>query len=240
MSSILKALRKLEEEKRGGKLAAPDLRVDQGQSTRKRGLLLPTVTGGVLGAVIMGLLFFWVVDQKDPVPTGPADAVVKKTPPEVLRTDTATAVPKQPKGPSTQPGAAFSERAEDVVTSTVAHPTPVPAPQIKSVPIPAAKSPPASKDEQPSQSTVKKGEYRAVRQAASLPESSQKLPAGVVLAVTEVFYQEDAANSMAVVNDLPVMVGTFVDAAVVSDIRPDHVIFTIDGEKYSVPLAGSH
>jgi len=28
MSSILKALRKLEEEKRGGKLEAPDLRVD--------------------------------------------------------------------------------------------------------------------------------------------------------------------------------------------------------------------
>ena len=42
---------------------------------------------------------------------------------------------------------------------------------------------------------------------------------------------------MAVVNDLPVMVGSHVDAAVVTEIRTDQVLFEIDGKVYSVSAA---
>jgi hypothetical protein len=66
-----------------------------------------------------------------------------------------------------------------------------------------------------------------------LPQQTVALPDGIRLNVTEIFYQ-DAVNSMAVVNDLPVMVGSHVDAAVVTEIRTDRVLFEIDGKVYSV------
>ena len=236
MSSILKALRKLEEEKRGGQLAAPDLRVDQGQSVGKRGLLLPMVTGSLIGAVAMGMFLIWAIVQKDPVPTGHAAATKKNNPPAPLQAVTATALTSPSKEPTWAAGAAVPESAGDVVTTTVTRPAP--APRLKAAPDPAVISPPAGKDPQPSQSAVTTREHRVASTAAVLSEPSQTLPAGVVLAVTEVFCQENAANSMAVVNDLPVMVGTYVDTAVVTDIRPDQVLFAIEGETFAVPLAG--
>ena len=78
MSSILKALRKLEEEKRGGKLEAPDLRVDQGQSAAVGKSLLPLIVGVVLGALVVGLIFFW--------PTGTPQK------PDVMQSVTPTAL----------------------------------------------------------------------------------------------------------------------------------------------------
>jgi hypothetical protein len=60
------------------------------------------------------------------------------------------------------------------------------------------------------------------------------LPKGLILQVTEIFYQDDSANSMAVVNDLPVMVGTQVESAVVSEIQPDRVIFKVGDKTYSI------
>ena len=66
-----------------------------------------------------------------------------------------------------------------------------------------------------------------------LPPETVALPDGIRLNVTEIFYQ-DAVNSMAVVNDLPVMVGSHVDSAVVTEIRADRVLFEIDGKVYPV------
>ena len=70
----------------------------------------------------------------------------------------------------------------------------------------------------------------------SLPVKARPLPVGASLKVTEVFYQDDPANSMAVVNDLPVMIGTFVDSAVVLEIRSDKVVFKIGDDSYDVPV----
>ena len=78
-------------------------------------------------------------------------------------------------------------------------------------------------------------------QSAPLPDNpisrSGKLPIGVELLVSEIFYSEDPNNSMAVVNDLPVMVGSFVETAEVKEILADSVRFDIQGTIYSVPLA---
>jgi hypothetical protein len=60
------------------------------------------------------------------------------------------------------------------------------------------------------------------------------LPDGISLLVSEIFYQQDSANSMAVVNDLPVMVGSQVDSAVVAEILPDSVVFKIGDKTYAV------
>ncbi|NIP49927.1 MAG: hypothetical protein GWO30_08070, partial [Gammaproteobacteria bacterium] len=56
MSSILKAIRKAEDEKRAGDSVAPDLMVDHGQSTpqKKQTFMFPMVAGVVVGAVLVG------------------------------------------------------------------------------------------------------------------------------------------------------------------------------------------
>jgi hypothetical protein len=60
-----------------------------------------------------------------------------------------------------------------------------------------------------------------------------QLPAGIRLQVSEIYYQGDL-NSMAVVNDLPVMVGSHIDSALVTEIQADRVLFEIDGEVFTV------
>jgi len=67
----------------------------------------------------------------------------------------------------------------------------------------------------------------------NLPGEVAMLPDGISLIVTEIFYQ-DAVNSMAVVNDLPVMVGSHIDSAVITAIDVDRVLFEIDGNVYAV------
>ena len=72
--------------------------------------------------------------------------------------------------------------------------------------------------------------------AVTAPTVSSELPDGISLLVTEIFFQKDSDNSMAVVNDLPVMIGTYVDSAVVTEIRPDRVLFKLGGKTYTVTV----
>ena len=60
MSSILKALRKIEEEKRVANHAAPDLRMDQGNPGQKPRPYLPLAAGIALGAVCVSLFSLWL------------------------------------------------------------------------------------------------------------------------------------------------------------------------------------
>ena len=93
MSSILKALRKLEEEKRGGKLEAPDLQVDQGRPDTTGRPFIPLLIGAVLGILLIGLFFLWPIGSQDwldllqgesPVPAAPAVAPVQPLPQAVV------------------------------------------------------------------------------------------------------------------------------------------------------------
>ena len=220
MSSILKALRKLEEEKRGGKLEAPDLRVDQGQSVAASKSLLPLIVGVVLGALIVGLIFFWptgtpqkpdVVQSETPTALSPVIEPPVASPQVVTDLPPApqTAKPLQVTTAPAKPEASVTPVVSEPVVSRPVHMTPAPADIAK----PAA----------PVEVVVQQ----------ELPPETVALPDGIRLNVTEIFYQ-DAVNSMAVVNDLPVMVGSHVDAAVVTEIRADRVLFEIDGKVYSV------
>lgn len=219
MSSILKALRKLEEEKRGGKLEAPDLRFDQGQSTTARKSLLPLLVGIVLGGLIVGLIFFW--------PTGTSQK------PDVVQNMTPTALSPVIEPPVASPEVVTDppppQTAKPLQTTTVlAKPEasvaavvrePVVSRPVRMSPTPADIAEPAAPVEIVAQQ--------------ELPKETVALPDGIRLNVTEIFYQ-DAVNSMAVVNDLPVMVGSYVETAVVTEIRTDRVLFEIDGKLYSV------
>jgi len=220
MSSILKALRKLEEEKRGGKLEAPDLRVDQGQSTSARKSLLPLVVGVVLGALIVGLVFFWQTgtpQKPDVVQSVPPTALSPVIEPPVASPEVVTDPPPAPQTAKPLQATTAPAKSEASVAAVVIDPV-VSRPE-RMTPAPADIAEPAAPVEVVAQQ--------------ELPEETVALPGGIRLNVTEIFYQ-DAVNSMAVVNDLPVMVGSHVEAAVVTEIRTDRVLFEIDGKVYPV------
>lgn len=259
MSSILKALRKIEEEKRVASHAAPDLRMDQGLAEPKPRPLLPLIAGVALGSVCVGLFFLWsssdftevasqpqrqpqadaqvvvvesnqaeqpviVLEEKSPVTplsASPAPAVREKTPEKVVETSKIPEIILP-----AEPVPAFFTTPEPVKTlePPVAFEAQAKAPNV-------VKAPKVVK-EAPKESMTSTGSSKP----ESLPVKARPLPVGASLKVTEVFYQDDPANSMAVVNDLPVMIGTFVDSAVVLEIRSDKVVFKIGDDSYDVPV----
>jgi len=244
MSSILKAIRKVEDEKRAGQGVAPDLMVDHGVPAERPRTLLPLLAGVTLGALLVGLFFAFFsrepaqVAQQQPQ----ADASAR---PEI--TGTAPPSKEGALSPVIQPKATPEpvmtvDREKDagpVVLEQAMLPEPV-------VAAPPAK-PAAAKDTRPAfepsppvttQAVMATVTTQAVPQqpAAPVEAKASPLPSGIVLLVSEIFHQEEDANSMAVVNDLPVMVGTHIDDAVVIAIHPDHVVFQIAEASYRVPL----
>lgn len=223
MSSILKAIRKIEDEKRSGENHAPDLMVDHGQITKKTLTILPLISGAVLGAVAVGGLLFWVQDSKIQVVGNDQE----------INQGQAT-------GASMQSSVKDEHAATlkgDVVEGKPSMVAPLQDEAVKVETLPPETSPKSVAAKLPRDVRMKSEPQQASRQVLPVVQSSKSpphLPAGVSLFVSEIIYQEDSANSLAVVNDLPVMLGTHIESAVVSEIHPDHVVFMIDGKPYSV------
>jgi hypothetical protein len=247
MSSILKALRKIEEEKRVANQAAPDLRMDHGNYGKKARPYLPLVAGIALGALCVGLFGFWF-SSEPPEISNPSQLQ-----PMVPVVESKQAVPPavMAKGEMLEP---FSEKSKTLpVQKSIIEPVTetvkvreviipvenIPVTSIQTKPkkqepkiVPERKTPPPEK--------VVSESVTANIAKASIPEplvvKPKALPEGVLLKVSETFFADDPANSMAVVNDLPVMIGTFVESAVVEEIRSDKVVFKIGAHTYDVPV----
>ena len=235
MSSILKALRKLEEEKRGGKLEAPDLMVDQGRTDTVARPFLPLAIGTVLGSIAVGLFFLW--------PTG------SQLRHDLLRSETqlpaAAAVSPAQRLPQAIVEKPVISAPANSLSRTSAPASPVP----ESVATAAAVTEPVMPQAQPATSSAPDSQSKRTWDVADTATAQQsgivvrqeltpdaaKLPDGTSLLVSEIFYLGDA-NSMAVVNDLPVMVGSHVDSAVVTAIHADRVLFEINGKAYTVSV----
>ena len=294
MSSILKALRKLEEEKRGVKHEAPDLRVDQGQTASKNRFFVPLAAGIVCGAGMVGLFFLvpggpeqtpeivqneprippaTVAEQARPLPQA---AAVKPLSPETaapppasapasVKTENSAAVAATGKDHGVAEGGsaespAVRSQAQHVpqaVAETPVVPTTTRTPSRASAPASADSEKPeavTASDNAPGVSEGRSVDNSAVERQAqieqradavvaarpsgtgAMPNSAPKvaqLPAGIRLQVSEIYYQGDL-NSMAVVNDLPVMVGSHIESALVTEIQADRVLFEIDGEVFIV------
>jgi len=255
MSSILKALRKIEEEKRVASHAAPDLRMDQGLAEPKPRPLLPLIAGVALGSVCVGFFFLWsssdftgVASQSQSQPQQQADAQVGVVGSNQAEQPVIVLEEKSPVTPlSAPPAPTVREKTPEKVVETSKIPEiilpaePVPAVFTTPEPIKTLEPPIAFEAQAKTQEVVKEipKESTTTTKASkpeSLPVKARPLPVGTSLKVTEVFYQDNPANSMAVVNDLPVMIGTFVDSAVVLEIRLDKVVFKIGDDTYDVPV----
>lgn len=244
MSSILKAIRKVEDEKRTSQGEAPDLMVDHGGPVERPRALLPLASGIVLGAVVVGLILLFVPRSADHVVRQPAPAeVMPRLEPPVVT------VPAVPASADVTPDRTDVGSMKAVSTSSLPHPSPaiieqmLPPETIAVAPVPGPKAPPvqppvaAPPAASPSRTAPDMTVAHAAPHVPSADSGPTSLPAGVVLTVSEIFFQEDSSASMAVVNDLPVMVGTPVGNAVVEAIHADRVVFEIDGHSYPVRAA---
>jgi general secretion pathway protein B len=186
LSSILRALKKLEADKarsRGGQI---DLTRDilrpaeiRRHSPFRTPLLIATLilAGGLFGMALM----FWV---EVPVSLGPGSEGPQPSTPAVI------APPVElPASPPADP------------------------PQSVSQPLPPATVtiPPA--DESPTASAT---------------------PARPQLVITGIVYQDDPESRIAVVNDLPAMLGARIEGALVEEIRSGSVVFNYQGQRFEV------
>lgn len=303
MSSILKALRKIEEEKRVANHAAPDLRVDQGGTSARSKSLLPLVSGVAIGVACVGSFVLWqssyapeAVEQLQPKLQAPASIVTNSNLPEdksvasdeiieagsaassdqndkqlksaqtrmQLEHDSTATVAKETQpmvstardvtvdnsveadsalkevslnNPATDSPAEKMTLAEPVViVESFDVPEPKAAPEQKTLATETVTREVPAESQGHAKEPHKNDQLALTTLEPVTASSSLPLPEGVSLQVTEIFFQEESVNSIALVNDLPVMVGTHVDSAVVHEIRPDAVIFEIDKEKYRVDV----
>jgi cytoskeletal protein RodZ len=255
MSSILKALRKLEKEKPQAGPSAANISVDQGAAAKRSGSLLPLLTGVVLGAAMVGVLLLW--QPGVPVSRQGNQADVNKPDGSATTSGSAqSAEQPKPQNKLAELNREASRNAQEIPVvqgpeqariidpvQVVVFPrekvaTDVPRPD---KPLPAAAAKPTFKAADPTVAAAEQSPPSGRLANVSVPAAdnsgaSSKLPEGVTLRVSEIYYQDNGAGSMAVVNDLPVMIGSQVDTAVIKDIRPDRVLVSIAGKLYAVAL----
>lgn len=227
MSSILKALKKLEDEKTS---RFPDsLNIDSdilksSHESRKMSpftalLLLLLVFGGGAGAAY----FIMKGNTKQPVAAAPQPITV------------VTAAPSSPVAPQTAKPTAPSA-AKPVSAPVQKKPSAVTAqkPQLKKAAAVAAKH-----------SVAKPSPARSTAQQSNKPlpaadnGAKNELPVSATmptLRVNGIAFQNNSADSMAIINGIPVSNGSTVEGATVEEIRRDRVVFQRSGEKFEVKL----
>jgi len=198
MSSILKALRKVEDEK----AALGDGGVDLAHDILKRNYDQPQKTNWLLIGTAFVLLLvgigvgWWLLPQPASVTEGESAVTLE-----------------QETVPQSGPAAAAIENA----TAEVAPPPTAVLSPLSSPPAAVAK-----KDV-----SVAPVADQSVEVTAVLPEIA--LPA---LNIEEIVFHQDPAARLAVINELPVMVGTDIDGVRVEEILADRVMFSYRGIRF--------
>lgn len=232
MSSILKALKRLEEEQ-SGRSSIP-ARQGGGQFVASmratRPLLL--LAGGVGAGLLLAGGLYAVFGLKS-TPTEPPAIAARETRPPATGVETATtAVPVMPAvapPPVSAPTAVKPVAAKPVAVSVAPAVIPAVIAGTERKPAVTLPLPPAADTKRPD--PVQQVEIERLE----IPAPGQQWSASH-LVVSDIL-PAAGGGRMAIVNDLPVMEGTMVDDAVVREIRADSVIFTIDGKSITVPLA---
>lgn len=210
MSSILKALRKLEEEKAamgtGGVDIARDIlkrssRIDGWQHKWS------IVFGVFFAALVTSGVGFWFLFNPSGFVSGEHLPILAPTPPQ------AVVAPTKP-----------------LSVPVVAVPEPV-----KVLPAPLLVSKPSQRK---SPAAVAPSEPTSVPIPAVIPEPTALNAAGLpFLQLSAIVYRQDPQERLAILNDLPVMRGTSIEGAEVMDILPDRVLMQWHGQKFALQLS---
>jgi len=225
VSSILKALKKLEEEKVRRGERPVDLAVDIHRGGRRhRPSPLVPIVWVLLGVGLAGVAT-WLL-------RGP--------------------------GPEKIPAAALSQPPASLQAPQASLPAAPVAPDMPMIDTPSAPVPPTSRaapEPKPAAAGVRKA-VPAASAGSKVPVDSQrhsrthapeardsgreaKAPAGTDpsgLQLTGIVWQKDPASRMAIINDLPVMVGTDIEGVKVIEIHPNRVVVSAHGKKMELLL----
>lgn len=254
MSSILKALKRLEEEKatrEGGQVdIARDILLGEGGEQARRGASLLWF-GLVAGIAVVAISLSWWVLGSDSrsARKGETQKAAQAVGPSHLTGQAGTE-------PALQPRVVEKTRLESGV------PVQVQTAPVHSPPRPVTASKPAQNSLAGPNPYVKEDSGQPVStelsKEGSIPDSRQESTSEAAMSVeiqtvtassppdstrpnllvSGIIYQENAADCLAVVNDLPVMQGTVIDGFTISAIERDRVWFSRDNERFSVALEG--
>lgn len=208
MSSILKALRRLEEERARQSSAAPEIAASLLRNGTRRRSSLPWLwvalfTG--VAAMVMISLFLWL--------WRPVPMVISQRPPIE-----PTAVPLAGTGAAVRGGVLIIEEVID-------QRRPVLSP-VRPSPVSTPVSPLTTQSAAPER---KLASEKSLSAAVSIEERQIPL-------VTAIAWQDDSSARMAVVDGLPVMTGETIGTARVQDIRRDSILFIEEGVQFVVRL----
>lgn len=216
MSSILKALKKLEQEKvlRGERTVDLALDIHRGAQRRQGGSPVTILLVILLLVIVIAGAWVLMTPEGEKRETLPGGTIVG-TPPQPLAVVPETPPVVQPAFPAELPSAAKEE-------------TPVPGKRkniARTLDAPGAEPPaPPPKESSSSVSPVRpEGVRNQLRQFAGLK-------------LTGIVWQGDASSRMAIIDDLPVMVGTVISGATVVEILTDRVVLSHDGKTFELLL----
>jgi general secretion pathway protein B len=212
MSSILKALKKLEEEKsaRTSDALKIDTEILRGGSPPRfpyRNVTLLALLFFVCGS---GLTYLYVKRGAHPAATLPPQAM------------------QQPPAAQEKPRKTLPE--EKSIPTTV---------QVELAPPPQARNAPHAKSLKHNRPTVPAvaGQPKPVVAAQPAAAPAKRIP---TLKVDGIAYHFGSTDSLAVVNGNMVYVGAMVEGAKVEDIGKDRIRFNYEGERFEVPLGKSN
>lgn len=220
MSSILEALKKLEEEKAarrgGGGNIAGKVTAAGRRPRQKPGWHLPAGMAAVAVAAV--LVTYAVMGGFSPRPgetVSPGGIKPASAPPTI-----PAPLPAAPDGRGAAPAAVLplstQQGAFTAPATARAHPAPVTAMR---QPAP----PPSSEKLVPAEQTA----------ASAQPAAGAQLPA---FTVSGIAWQKDSASRLAVVNGVSVAEGNMIEGAQVREILPDRVLFSLNRTEFEVSL----
>ncbi len=233
MSSILKALKKLEDEK---SIRKPDsLKIDaeilRGDASRRFSPMGISLLAALLFICGSGATYFFMSSDTNNVKATLSD-VAPVDPPSP-----ATAVSPDAERPHNLNLQADLPKPDKVVTASgIDNKLGNTPPSSVTVPRLPAQAQPVQRIRQPQ-------EKRPVAAPQTTPATTTRPVAPVMaplLKVNGIAFQEESVDRVAIVNGAPVSNGSVIEGAKVEDIQKDRVRFSYGGEKFDVALGKSN
>jgi len=217
MSSILKALKKLEDSKAARPPGSLHIDTDILRNDTPRRVSLPVIAlaSALLFVCGSGVTYVYMKHAGKPVSGEPATAAVA-TPPQVIHD---TLPPSQTTTPPRPQGAARA------VTSSPARPSGQHA-----TPRSAIRTAKTTTVQRPPRPAQPPGQAASVVTVVTVP----------AVKVNGIAFQGDGAGSVAVINGAPAAIGSMVDGVKVEDIQKDRVRFSYGGETFEISLGKSN
>ena len=243
MSSILKALKKLEEEKnvrRPGTVAI-DADILKPETSKPRFspssmvLLAMLIFGG--GSVATYFIMLKIL---------PPQRLSQAVPANKVRPDTSPA-PSAPRSDATPPSAILPTETLPAAVIVVPSQTLSRSEQIRTLPKTVVSQPVVRRTEQKTV-TAKPSPPPALlsptlphpQPVAALPSPPTSKAAVPRLRVNGIAFQKGSADNMAIINGTPASNGSAVEGATVEEILKDRVKFSFRGESFEIPLGQSN